>query len=256
MRYNIRMHLHGSLCQLPLDHQYYTGAWIYRVLQSASPRYAGLLHDNGDNPGGRAYRYFNYSPLQFRKASIDNMQRLIEIKDPVVQLQVGFHRDKTAGIFLRGLQQQNLVYIGNGRHGIRLQIESIRELNLPPARFRIRWLTLSPVVISQSNPAGKYSRYLSPDDKNYAAMICSNLLRRAGAEKENIPLNFKAHVSGRPRLVTIKAGSNQQSRIKGYQYSFTLSAPPHIQQLLWNCGLGEKNSTGFGWCEIQNANIR
>lgn len=48
------------------------------------------------------------------------------------------------------------------------------------------------------------------------------------------------------RLITIKADTPAQTKIKGYIYTFRLKADEPLMQLAFDVGLGEKGSMGFG----------
>jgi CRISPR-associated endoribonuclease Cas6 len=51
--------------------------------------------------------------------------------------------------------------------------------------------------------------------------------------------------------ITIKVGTPQQSKLVGYQYNFKLKADSALLRMGYYTGFGEKNSMGFGCCEIK-----
>ena len=52
------------------------------------------------------------------------------------------------------------------------------------------------------------------------------------------------------RLETIKAGTNAETKVRGYQYAFKLKAPEPLVRIGLLAGFGEKNSLGFGCGEV------
>ena len=48
-------------------------------------------------------------------------------------------------------------------------------------------------------------------------------------------------------LITIKAGTPQQTRIRGYRYRFRLTAPEELMHIASEGGIGEECSQGFGY---------
>ena len=51
-------------------------------------------------------------------------------------------------------------------------------------------------------------------------------------------------------LITIKANTPQQTKVRGYRYDFEITLPIELMRLLYDCGIGEKNSMGFGMIKI------
>lgn len=252
MKYNITFRQSGSSGLLPFDYQYYTGAWIYRVLRSADSRYAEFLHEQGYASGAVSFKYFCYSPLSFSKAVFHRKAATLEVAAGAVQLQVAFLRETASQIFLRGLLRQQRVFIGNRKCGLSLLVDSIEEIQPPQFSPHMHYTTLSPVVVSCSRGFSCSSRYLSPCDTDYASLIRGNLLKKAAQlydpALQKPEIEFRITSPAQQHLVTIKAGTGHESKIKAFSYCFNLSAPPGIQELLWHCGLGGKNSTGFGYC--------
>jgi CRISPR-associated endoribonuclease Cas6 len=50
-------------------------------------------------------------------------------------------------------------------------------------------------------------------------------------------------------LITLKPYTPQQSKVRGFLFSFSLTAPEEIHRLIMGAGFGEKNAQGFGWVE-------
>jgi CRISPR-associated endoribonuclease Cas6 len=46
--------------------------------------------------------------------------------------------------------------------------------------------------------------------------------------------------------VTIKAGTLQETKVRGFMCKLDLRCPKELMQIAYECGLGEANSQGFG----------
>jgi len=59
---------------------------------------------------------------------------------------------------------------------------------------------------------------------------------------------FELQLLSKPisKLVTIKTGTPYQTKIRGYTFRFKLNADEELLKVMWNSGLGEKGSMGFG----------
>lgn len=69
---------------------------------------------------------------------------------------------------------------------------------------------------------------------------------------DGFDFNLKPNGQPKSKRITLKPGTPQQSKVKGYVYNFELTAPTEIHRLILAAGIGEKNSTGFGWVERTN----
>jgi CRISPR-associated endoribonuclease Cas6 len=54
----------------------------------------------------------------------------------------------------------------------------------------------------------------------------------------------------RQKGITVKMGTPQQSKLVGYHYNFKIKDDRELLRMGYYCGFGEKNSMGFGCCEI------
>jgi len=49
----------------------------------------------------------------------------------------------------------------------------------------------------------------------------------------------------------MKPGTKEESRVVGNLFDFTLTAPAEVHKMVWNAGISEKSSGGFGWVEVK-----
>ena len=113
--------------------------------------------------------------------------------------------------------------------------------------------TLSPVCISLRNERG-YMDYLAPTDPHFEQGILTGLFDRYntihGQSFSGTP-HCHLQLLGEPRsaLVRIKAGTPDETRVRGYRFHFKIDLPEDLMQIAYESGLGEKGSMGFGMIE-------
>ena len=257
MIFNITFNRTGKQRMLPMDYQYYISAWIYKVLGKADAGFAGFLHSEGYRDGAKSFKLFCFSPLNFGKPTLWKEKTLFEIHQENVTLSVSFYLPDAAERFIVGLFNNQQAYFGDRFNGIDLTVVQIERLPEAVVAPTVHYRALSPVVISARSEEARYARYLSPTDEGYALMVKNNLTQKwatiPGALMLPEPFDFEMVVTSQPKskLVTMKPGTPQQSKVRGYVYEFDLTAPEALHQLIGSAGIGEKNSTGFGWCEVK-----
>lgn len=255
MRFKITFNRTGKNKLLPVNYQYYISAWIYKIIAAADNVFANFLHNEGYREGSKNFKLFNYSSLDFGRAVLRKENNLFEIKHDQMSLNVSFYLSAAAEAFILGLFRNQEVYLGDSFYGLELRVTQIERLPEMEIAENMHYRALSPVVISFKYPGSSYASYLSPNDNEYAHLFHNNLLNKYHTIPKSAPIpdlyNFSFKLIGNPRskLVTIKQGTPQQSKIRGYLFEFDLTAPHEIHRLMLSCGAGEKNSIGFGWCE-------
>lgn len=255
MRFKITFSKVGNKKLLPVNYQYYISAWIYNIIASADNVFADFLHNEGYREGSKNFKFFNYSSLDFGRVVLRKEKNLFEIKQDQISLNVSFYLSDAAEAFILGLFRNQEVYLGDSFSGLDLRVAQIERLPETDFVENMHYRALSPVVISFKYPESSYASYLSPDDKEYARLFLNNLKNKYNAVPKSVPLPdsypFRFSLAGltRSKLVTIKQGTPEQSKIRGYLFEFELTAPPELHRLMLACGAGEKNALGFGWCE-------
>jgi len=256
MRFKITFSRTGKQRMLPMDYQYFTSAWIYKVIGNADREFSQFLHSVGYSDGNKRFKLFNYSPLEFGNYVTWKEKSLFEINTETLNMLVSFYMPEAAERFIIGLFKNQKVYIGDKFNGLDLAVTGVERLSDPDLSRTIRYRTLSPVVISFHNEGDRYTRYLSPVEKGYSDLVRSNLIQRwktvPGSKQieEDISFNMDPGCIPKSKLVTIKPYTEEESKVRGFLFKFSLSAPEVIHHLILSSGFGEKNSMGFGWVEI------
>ena len=255
MRFKITLSRTGKQKMLPMDYQYYLSAWIYRVIGNADREFANFLHTSGYTTGSKRFKLFSYSPLDFGRPVLWKEKALFEIHAEQLFLNVSFHLAEAAEKFILGLFNNQQVYVGDQFNGLDLVVRQVERLPEPVLTNTMHYRAVSPVVISLKDESSKYAKYLAPTDKNYDNLLLQNLLNKynsvsnAPSLPENIDFDFKLNSTPKSKLVIIKPYTPEQSKVRGFVFDFTLTCPVEIHRFILAVGIGEKNSTGFGWVE-------
>jgi len=54
------------------------------------------------------------------------------------------------------------------------------------------------------------------------------------------------------KLITIKEGRPDETKVKGLLAPFRLEAPVELMEIGYECGFGERNSQGFGMVKVED----
>ena len=261
MRFKITFKRTGKRRMLPMDYQYFTGAWIYKVIRNADPETANFLHKTGYADGNKKFKLFNYSPLDLRPYKLWNEKSLFELTGETITLKVSFLVNPVATTFVRGLFMNQEVYLGDRFNGVDLVVTEVQALPEPGFRETMRYRVASPAVISHLPDGARHPQYLHPEDERFETFFLRHLSQKLRghliASGEDTPepisetgMNFKLLKARGSRCCTMKPGTKEQTRVRGFLFDFELTAPVEIHKMVWSAGFGEKNATGFGWGEV------
>lgn len=234
---------------LPINYQYEQSAAVYRILSHASEQYAMWLHDNGFRlDSGRPFKLFTYSRLHIPEFRVEGA--FIRILSDTVEWQLSFLPERSTQEFIQGLFCKQTFELGVRDANVRFTVQQVSVLPPPVFSETMTFETLSPVCVSLRRANGKID-YIAPDHPEAVAVIRQNLLRKyeafTGGEFPS-DFDFAIHVLSKPKsvLVTIKAGTPAQTRVRGYMCRFSVTAPLELMKVLHEAGVGEKGSLGFG----------
>lgn len=244
---------------LPLNYQYPLSAAIYKIIQQADKDYSAFLHDQGYQlENGKSFKLFSFSDLKVPyRVQGDRMQ----INGVQAQLTVSFHIDEAASNFIKGLFINQQLEIGDKISKARF---SVREVQLLPDVLaaindnepEVILQPLSALVVGRKNERDNYD-FLSPADSDFAKWLIHNWLEKYKAAKPETNAEIlKKQVSIqlltplqniKSRLITIKAFTPQQTKIRGFVgFRMKVKAPRALLELALNAGMGLYNSQGFG----------
>ena len=271
MRFKIQLELrtkNGSHV-LPLNYQYELSSWIYKTLNYGNEEFAEWLHKEGYKNDYKNFKLFTFSNLFIPRYEIQGDRMKINSRE--VTMQVSFYPIDSLEYFVTGLFNNQQFTIGDKKSNAAFTVQTVEKLPEPEFKGTMEFKTLSPILISyKNNEDQKYAEYKHPEDDNYGELLLKNLVAKynafyeaeanpfGGSNPERVkPLEtgdfdyeFKTLTKPKSRLITIKSGTKQESKLRGYLYKFRLKATAELIRLGYYAGFGEKNSLGFGCGEI------
>lgn len=257
MRLKIKLNRTTKQRMLPMDYQYYVSAWVYKVLQQSDEAYAEFLHEKGygSNPKKRLYKLFCFERLNFGKPKLWKEKKLFEISSHDISLKVSFDVEDAATNFIKGLFMEQEFYLGNRFNGIDFKVVGVEVLPMPEFKNTEQYRTITPWVVSLNKEGLKYASYLKADDPQFIFHARKHLVEKFNYTQDKQQLNIedvKIEITSdfkRSGIVS-KPHTKRESRIVGNLCEFSLTAPAEIHQMIWNAGICEKSSGGFGWVEV------
>ncbi|MEQ8338885.1 MAG: CRISPR-associated endoribonuclease Cas6 [Cyclobacteriaceae bacterium] len=253
---------------LPLNYQYPLSSWIYKCINRADSEFASFLHQQGYTGAraGKPFKFFTFSKLDVPKREIYEDRMIIQSE--AVYFTLSFLIEQAAEKFITGVFQQQHVGIGDKKSQVDFEVSGI-EARPTSVRDQIVLRTASPIVVSKPEMRGDkmHATFLSPEDEGYKNYFLQNLIRKyesyASYTGDSISTTFDQKMdwemmqgSVRSRLVTIKANTPAETRVRGYDYIFKLTAPEPLVRIGLLAGFGEKNSLGFGCVMPAEARLR
>jgi len=254
---------------LPLNYQHGLSAWIYKTLNQGNTEFAEWLHREGYVNDYKQFKLFSFSRLLVPEFSIEGDR--MRIRSSESGLIVSFYPIQSLEYFVSGLFNNQSISIGDKKAKAEFIVRTVEKVPEPEFKADMEFKTLSPVLISYKySKKQRYARYMHPGDELYGDLLVKNLSSKYHAfyakEKvsdtgiatgdglldntENINYSFELLSKPKSRLVTIKSGTPQESKLRGYLYRFRLRVPKELIRLGYYAGFGEKNSLGFGCTEV------
>ena len=228
--------------KLPLSYNHILQGFIYDTLR-VEPDYSAFLHDHGYTDEGRPFRLFVFSLIS-GKYKIEAPYIIFEgdisfeLRSPV---------DAFCDIFyLAFMHKEKYILCGQ-----ELELQGCVSSKRTITESSVRVHTLSPICVHQTYMEGesKKTRYIRPQDEDFSGAVNSNFLTKYraayGSEADNI-LITPVKVDNKDKFVTKFEGNIY---ITAWNGVYELKGSPDDLDFLYNCGVGGKNSQGFGMVE-------
>ncbi|MBL6447072.1 CRISPR-associated endoribonuclease Cas6 [Fulvivirga sp. 29W222] len=264
MRLNITFSCRRGNNFLPVNYQYAISSWIYKRIAEANQKLATSLHLQGYGEGNRKFKLFNFGPLDLRPYHFHRDRGVFELLGDQAKLSIGFYLPDMAEPFIKGVFLNNEVYIGDRINGVSLKVDQVEVADRPGFSETMTYRLLSPCCVTR--PPGEeeaYAKYLWPDHAEFVPRlirnlesryeVASNIFSMAGVDdfdQEGGNIDFKVLGSKfKSKLIKIKALTRSETKVRGWLFDCELTAPVEVQEFVWDVGLGEKGSMGFGMVE-------
>lgn len=248
--------------KLPINYQYPLSSVIYKILAKGNAEYAQFLHEEGY---GKGYKFFTFSDLDLKFKRIDDRMKLL---DPNVKVNVSFHLPEASRTFVEGLFRSEEIAIADKKSKVQFVVQSI--LSKPPPLkehkpneiISILTKPISPIVSGDKLESENY-QFLEPDDGRFiSSLLFSWRNKIAAAYNDDIAqealllAEIQTYANPwRSRLITIKAGTPAETKIKGFiNFKLKLTAERRFLDLALNAGMGLYSAQGMGCLGLVDIN--
>lgn len=217
---------------LPISYQALIHGWIYHMLQE-NEQMTGI-HDLANQ--SRVYKGFTFGRLN---GSYTVQERRITFADSV-RLEIRSIHEELIRTLSEGMRGRQQVRLGSAT----FDILSVKEEDVHLHAERVEIIMCSPVV-AYITEAQKKTVYLSPDDPRFFGALIRNAERKWRQFFGDAPfaLTIKPCFEHLPPKVFTHF---KQTYITGWTGRYLLEGTPEVIDMLYQVGVGAKNSEGFG----------
>ena len=242
---------YGNL--LPFNYQYEQSAVIYRILAQADMQYSSWLHENGYLlNGSKRFKLFCYSPFIFEKVKPLPEAGCLNIIGEKAVWYISFIPEKSTLEFIQGIFAHQSFSIGNKKYQVAFDVVGVEAIPMPQLSEEMTFVALSPICVKLHED--NKTQYLSPDNPMFAEGALKGLMARYESihgqpfDMEDKEFSFELiDKKVKSKLITIKANTPYESRVRGYLCSFRMKAPLELMKIAYEGGIGEQCSQGFGF---------
>ena len=229
---------------LPLSYHSQLQGLIYNIL-SENPDYSEFLHDIGYGDNAHSFKLFVFSLLNGscridppHITFYDNMN--FELRSPI---------DDFCNVFLISVNRRDTFDLMQQQ--VKLDSCTVLHNRIESDNILIRML--SPICLHSTyyEEEKRKTRYFTPLDPDFNKVLNQNLCNKYSAAfgkilSEEIVLTAKS-LSSEDKYVTKFGG---KIYITAWNGQYSLSGNPDILSFLYDTGLGDRNSQGFGMFEV------
>ncbi len=235
---------------LPRHYNYLIQSFIYKNLQR---QIAEKVHNEGFIYEKRSFRLFTFSRLF---GEFENSGENLIFKNNCV-LYIASPVTKILESFATSLAKKGNIKIGNNN----LQVSSIEVLFSRKYESPVYVKTLSPITVYSTlltKEGKKKTYYYTPFEEEFNRQIRDNLLKKyAALFGKNTTQNFDFHIA--PEKV-----SKRNEHIIFYKYTvikawsgiYKIGGANELLEVAFDCGIGAKNSQGFGMIEVYEPQLK
>ena len=235
MQLKVYINLNRNLT-LPINYSHILQGVIYTAL-SNDMHYQKILHDVGQNES--SFKLFTFSSL-CGKHSISN-KRITFTGNVFLEIR---SVDSYFIFLVYEYLKCNGITFGTENFPVSLKLEN-RVIRENSVNIKMN----SPICLSKRVEDNK-TVYLSPQDKDFEQYINNNFCKKFLSYYNTAPFSdveiITTCVSSSDKVVT----SLKNVYITAWKGNFILGGSPDYLSFLYDCGLGNRNSQGFGLFEV------
>ena len=261
MRITLELSHRKRTITLPINNSYLVSSLIYNIVDQSSSEYAERLHEQGYRLENRAFKLFTFSPVYpgGSRKWVLHENGTMSTGEPLLRVTISSPKEEFVEHLVVGLLRETQVWIGNER----FRVETVRKLDPPEFSDEMSFIMLSPVVCTTKREPEQYPQFLFPGDPEFRRVLLENLCRKYQAlngrafecSEGDISFEIDPGYAGRmngkvQKLITVKEGRSDETKIKGSFAPFRIRAPRELIEIGYECGFGEKNSQGFGMVKV------
>ncbi|MFW9997591.1 MAG: CRISPR-associated endoribonuclease Cas6 [Candidatus Odinarchaeota archaeon] len=230
---------------IPFNRKYGLMTWIYSCLREIDSNYASELHSS------KKIKYFVFSdlfiPYPYRVDRARGIKKMNE-RDPYLFFSSPDEMllEKLLGGIIASPDTSHF-RLGPAE----FTVKTVRMIKQPRMREEEVMLPLSPVVTTTWRE--KKIWYLNPSEGKFLVNIKQNL------EKKVAKVTYQSDIP--PFTLELAPGYQREgkvsyslefkaTRITAFKIPFRLKGPAEVIQVAYDCGLGERNSQGFGMIDL------
>lgn len=200
---------------------------------------------------------FCYSPFIFEKVKPLPEAGCLNIIGEKVVWYISFIPEKSTFEFIQGIFAHQSFTIGNKEHRVAFDVIGVEAMPMPQLSEEMIFQALSPICVKLHKE--NKTQYLSPDNPMFADGILKGLKARYesihGQPFDMNDKEFSFELTDnkvKSKLITIKANTLYESRVRGYLCSFRMKAPLELMKIAYEGGVGEQCSQGFGFIKTKD----
>ncbi|WP_028949865.1 CRISPR-associated endoribonuclease Cas6 [Sulfurihydrogenibium subterraneum] len=246
MRIKIQLISDRDYITLPIHHNHIVQSMLYNNLPK---EIAKFLHDIGFFYHKRQFKLFTFSKIQSQHYTLikeNNKTKSIKYKTPIsiyISSAIGDFTKNWGETFLKNeevMLDKNTLYL-----------ESIEVLPNHDLKEEFTIKTLSPITAYKTfENSKKYYRYYSPSEQEFKQLLKENLRKKyqiiTNKEIGDFPFEIEP-ITTKKVLLKYK-----DFPIEAYEGTFKIKTNPELFKVVFDAGLGAKNSQGFGMIEVLN----
>ena len=252
---------------IPINYQFLISSFIYRTIENSDSKYSKWLHDSGFMNGIKNFKMFTFSKLNIPKSSFVSLygKNFLKVESSKIEFIISMLSNKTVENFITGMFMDQKMNIYEKNIESEFTVNTVEMVPEPEVREEMIFKTISPMVISRSSiHNGKLSQeYMSPEDPEYFKYLKKNIaekhtalmMSKNGSEIDGKSLgeiklgsieSFELKGNCKSKLITIKEGTAEETKIKGYYLTFKIKGNPELIRTSYEAGFGKHCSLGFG----------
>ena len=260
MRINISFYSKEKFL-IPIHYNYLIQGFIYNNID---PKLADFLHKKGFKNSNRSFKLFSFSRINGDIEIVKMKNEYFLLIKGIFNFTLSSPFEEFIESFAMNLAKSNSVLSLDNNE---VQIYSVDVLFEPEISIKMNIRMISPITVYSTlkDPLGnKKTYYYNPWEKEFNMLIKSNLVGKMIAydkflnkrnklkEKDYDDLNL---INIKP----VKVNKNNEkiinykgTIIKAWFGKYLLEGKKEFIKMAYDCGLGSKNSQGFGLFEIMN----